>query len=170
MRERDKRKWWHGQGEALHGCKADGDGASGGIGRAKPCMGHGGAWHSQLSSRPARHEAFRLSACAPPTHATRTCLRHHVLILESVPQPLCQRLIWDETRVIHTTALVVRPDVRPRKLPRRRVRQKDADKAIAIIHVVHGAEVFMRTDSHADIDWASSSAAGRRAVKLQHDL
>ena len=23
LRERDKRKWWHGQGEALHGCKAE---------------------------------------------------------------------------------------------------------------------------------------------------
>ena len=27
LRERDKRKWWHGQGEALHGC------------RAEPCIG-----------------------------------------------------------------------------------------------------------------------------------
>ena len=111
-------KWWHWQGEALHGSRR--------------------SLASQPSSRPARHEAFRLAACAPPTHATRTCLRHHVLILESVTQPPCQRLIWDETRVIHTTALVVRPDVRPRKLPRRRARQKDVDKAIAIIHVVHG--------------------------------
>ena len=56
-------------------------------------------------------------------------------------------------RVIHTMALVVRPGVRPRKLPRRRVRQKDTDKAIAMIHVVHGAEALMRTDTLAAIDF-----------------
>ena len=103
-------KWWHWQGEALHGCMAE------------------------------------LSRTL--THATRTCLRHHLkLILESLSQPPCQRLIWDETPVIHTMAMNVRPDVRPRKLSRRRMRHTDTDKGSAVIHVVHGADALMRTDT-----------------------
>ena len=92
------------------------------------------------------------------------------LILESVTQPRRQHLVWDEMRVIHTIALDGRPDVRPRNRPRRRVRQKDTDKAIAMTHVVQGADVLMRTDTPAGIDLISSSEAGRRRVKPQHGL
>ena len=70
------------------------------------------------------------------------------------------------TRGVWPTAC--RPDVHPRELPRRRMRQTDTDKVFAVIHVVHGAEVLMRT--HAwDIDFISSAVSRRRRIKLQHD-
>ena len=48
------------------------------------------------------------------------------------------------------------------------MRQTDTDKVFAVIHVVHGAEVLMRT--HAwDIDFISSAVSRRRRIKLQHD-
>ena len=87
-------------------------------------------------------------------------------------QPRRQPPIWDDKRVMHTTRGVwptaCRPDVHPRELPRRRMRQTDTDKVFAVIHVVHGAEVLMRT--HAwDIDFISSAVSRRRRIKLQHD-
>ena len=95
-----------------------------------------------------------------------------VLVPESLTQPRRQPPIWDDERVMHTTRGVwptaCRPDVHPRELPRRRMRQTDTDKVFAVIHVVHGAEVLMRT--HAwDIDFISSAVSRRRRIKLQHD-
>ena len=88
-------------------------------------------------------------------------------------QPRRQPPIWDAVRVMHTTRGVwptaCRPDVHPRELPRRRMRQTDTDKVFADIHVVHGAEVLMRTDMRGDIDFISSAVSRRRRIKLQHD-
>ena len=49
------------------------------------------------------------------------------------------------------------------------MRQTDTDKVFADIHVVHGAEVLMRTDMRGDIDFISSAVSRRRRIKLQHD-
>ena len=96
-----------------------------------------------------------------------------VLVPESLTQPRRQPPIWDAVRVMHTTRGVwptaCRPDVHPRELPRRRMRQTDTDKVFADIHVVHGAEVLMRTDMRGDIDFISSAVSRRRRIKLQHD-
>ena len=52
--ESGRSRSWHRQGEALHGCKADGDGASGGIGKAKPSMDAWRSFHAR-SHKPHGH-------------------------------------------------------------------------------------------------------------------